>query len=395
MGVSPRPLTARRAGAAGRSTLTGTGGMAYFLETMCEVIKVELGARSYDIRVGEGVLAKLGERCRDLDLGPSCLILSDSNVDLLYGQPAEKALASAGFIVNRAVIPAGEGSKSGEQLFALYGRAVKSGLDRRSFVVALGGGVVGDLGGFVAATYLRGITYVQAPTSLLAMVDSSVGGKTGINLPQGKNLVGAFHQPRLVLADTVTLKTLPAREYASGLAEVVKYGVIRDAALFAALESDADRLRAADPALLKGVIAQCCRIKADVVGADERESGLRAILNFGHTLAHAIEHAAGYGRFLHGEAVSIGMVYAARLSVELKGFAARDCARLEALLEKLGLPVRAPACEWQDIRGAMALDKKVAGRTPRFVLAEAIGRVAFGCEVPEELLRDTWEKCRD
>ena len=249
----------------------------------------------------------------------------------------------------------------------------------------LGGGVIGDLTGFAAASWLRGIRFVQVPTTLLAMVDSSVGGKTGINIPEGKNLVGAFHQPELVLMDLDTLKTLPPRELSAGMAEVVKTAVIWDAELFQALEKSAEIF----PNIGK-IIARCCEIKAEVVQQDEREGGLRGILNFGHTAAHAIENVAGYGEFLHGEAVAIGMVYAARLSVALKGLSEEESARIEKLLARLSLPLGVAGLEWKDIRAAMAVDKKTVGGLPKFVLADRIGHVEFGCEVPEELLEEVW-----
>ncbi|MBU1909896.1 MAG: 3-dehydroquinate synthase [Verrucomicrobia bacterium] len=359
---------------------------------MAGKIKVDLGARSYEIRIGAGVLGQLGTLCRDLDLGPVALVVSDEHVNPLYGPPVEAALHEAGFEVGRVAVPAGEASKSGKMLFRLYDEALDRGLDRRGFVVALGGGVVGDLAGFFAASFLRGIRYVQIPTSLLAMVDSSVGGKTGINLPRGKNLVGAFHQPVLVLADVAALRTLPAREYTAGLAEVVKYGIIRDAGFFEKLEQNADGLRAGEPALLESVIAHGCRIKAEVVRLDERERSLRAILNFGHTLGHAVEQVTGYGRYLHGEAISLGMAFAARLSARLTGFPPAEADRMIALLRALGLPVERPDLDWSAVRQAMGVDKKTRDRALRFVLAERIGAVRVGCEVPEELLREVWNQ---
>jgi 3-dehydroquinate synthase len=232
------------------------------------------------------------------------------------------------------------------------------------------------------------------------MVDSSVGGKTGINIPAGKNLVGAFHQPELVLVDLDTLKTLPAREFAAGMSEVVKYGILWDAELFQTLEAvgagddRAHRARLQDFQTLENmgsIISRCCEIKAEVVRQDEREGGLRGILNFGHTLGHAIENVAGYGQFLHGEAVAIGMVYAAHLSVALKGLSGQESARIEQLLAALGLPVGAPPLPWQEIRAAMAVDKKTVGGLPKFVLADRIGHVEFGCKVPEALLEDVWD----
>lgn len=362
----------------------------YFLELMSSKVKVELGLRSYEIHIGAGLLSRLGAHCKKLGLGRNCLVVSDSNVNRLYGSAVVRSLKKADFVVVCEVVPAGEKSKSEKRIFDLYSKALAAGLDRKSFIVALGGGVVGDLAGFLAATLFRGIRLVQVPTTLLAMVDSSVGGKTGINLPEGKNLVGAFYQPALVLADTATLKTLPRREYLSGLAEVIKYGVISDPSLFSALERRWKDLIEGQSAFLESVITRCCEIKADVVRLDEREKGLRAILNFGHTMGHAIEQATGYGKYLHGEAIAIGMVLAAQLSIGLKGFKRGDCARLENLLRQIGLPVQRPACEWSAVRKSMGMDKKSAGRTPRFVLARKIGAVAVGCEVPEALLKEVW-----
>lgn len=355
-------------------------------------IKVDLGARSYEIRIGEGVLAQTGALCRELELGPSALIVSDTHVDPLYGPALEDGLRAAGFQVGRVAVPAGESSKAEAMLFRLYDEALDRGLDRRAFIVALGGGVVGDLAGYLAASFLRGLRYVQVPTSLLAMVDSSVGGKTGINLPRGKNLVGAFHQPVLVVADLATLRSLPPREYTAGLAEVLKYGVIRDAAFFDELEKNVPGLRAGDPALMETVIAHCCRIKAEVVRLDERERSLRAILNFGHTLGHAIEQVTGYGTYLHGEAVSLGMAYAAQLSCRVTGFPPAEADRVISLLRALGLPVERPDLDWPAVRRAMTLDKKTQDRVLKFVLAGRIGAVRPGVEAPDEVLREVWDQ---
>lgn len=357
---------------------------------MRRMVDVPLGDRSYSIHIGSEVLGEVGRVCRERGLGGPALIVSDSHVDPLYGRRCRESLAEAGVPAARAVVPAGEGSKCLEQLGGLYVRAAESGLDRRSFVVALGGGVVGDLAGFLAASYLRGIACVQVPTSLLAMVDSAVGGKTGINLPQGKNLVGSFWQPVAVLADLRTLDTLPPREYVSGLAEVVKYGVIRDPGLFERLEREHAAVLAREDGLLAELVGRCCEIKAEVVGQDERECGLRAILNFGHTLGHAVEKAAGYGRYLHGEAVAVGLVFAARLSTRVAALAEADRDRIVRLLTSLGLPVRAPACLWEVLRQAMAVDKKSVDAAPRFVLAPRIGEVRFGCEVDEAALAAAW-----
>ncbi len=350
-----------------------------------------MGERSYDIRIGMGLLQSLGNLCEKLKPAPACLVVTDSNVDPLYGALVDDALALAGCRTSRAVVPAGESSKSQEELAGLYEDAVESGLDRRSFVVALGGGVVGDLAGYLAATYLRGIRFVQVPTSLLAMVDSSVGGKTGINLPQGKNLVGSFHQPSLVVSDMTVLKTLPRREYLSGMAEVVKYGVIRDAAFFSELEENIAKLAVMDGSFLEKMIARCCEIKAEVVRLDERESGLRAILNYGHTIGHAIETVCGYGKYLHGEAISMGMVFAAQLSARMGKWSPDENRRVARLLESLELPMRMPDCSWDGILQAMAVDKKNAGRSPRLVLADRLGRAAAGYEVDAGLLKEVWE----
>lgn len=360
-----------------------------------KTVRVNLGERGYDVNVGAGV--PVGS---SLSSGAELrvLLISDSNVAPLYGDMCEEQLRAAGCSVARAVVPAGEESKNLDCVKDLYGEALKAGLERRSVIVALGGGMVGDLAGFVAATFLRGISFLQVPTTVLAMVDSAVGGKTAVNLPEGKNLVGAFHQPCEVAADLATLKTLPEREYLSGLAEVVKYGVIRDADLFSDLEKRVDGLLARDVNVLEDVVTRCCEIKAEVVQADERESSLRAILNFGHTLGHALERVLGYGHWLHGEAVSAGMVYALKLSVAEKGLPGDEAERGVALLARLGLPVDMTGLdaevEWADLRTAMVTDKKSVGSVPRFVLAEKLGSVVFGCEPDEKTLEDAFEVFR-
>lgn len=363
---------------------------------MSNVIDVQLGTRAYSIHIGAGLLAQLGTLAGQALTGRSCLLVSDNHVNPLYGEQAAANLRAASFAVTRVVIPAGESAKCEEQLFALYDAARQAGLDRAGLVVALGGGVVGDLAGFLAATWLRGVALVQVPTTLLAMVDSSVGGKTGINLPAGKNLVGAFHQPVLVVADLDVFATLPPREMRAGMAEVVKYGAIRDAQFLQTLETHAatfskpwTTLSPAEQKLFADIIARCCAIKAMVVAGDEREeSGLRAILNFGHTLGHAIEKANGYGRVLHGEAVALGMVCAARLSTRLTGLPVADAERLAVLLQQLGLPIRAPGLAWTELRATMKLDKKAQGGIPRFVLLRKLGETVNGCQVPEDVLQE-------
>ena len=354
-------------------------------------VPVNLEDRSYQIHIGAGVLERLGDLCAGAGLKGKCLIITDENVGDLYAKPVLKSLETAGFSASVATLPAGEQIKCGDRVFELYSRCIEAGLDRKSFVVALGGGVIGDLAGYVAATYLRGIPFVQVPTSLLAMVDSSVGGKTGINLPEGKNLVGAFYQPELVLADLDTLQTLPPREYRAGLAEIVKYGIIYDTSFFGLLEANIAKLpEVGNVDLLAKVVSRCCEIKADVVAQDEREGGLRAILNFGHTVGHALEKVAGYGEYVHGEAVSIGSIFAARASVALTGLSQAECDRIEKIFADLGLPVNAPKYSWPDLRNAMSVDKKTVGGMPRFVLASSIGTVSIGNEIQEALMEQIW-----
>jgi len=352
------------------------------------VVKVPLGNRSYSILIGPGLLSRLGAACQRLQLGTRCAIITDTNVGRRFAQPVFESLVKAGFAPSLIVVPAGETAKSLRTAQACYDQLAVHRLERKSFIVALGGGVVGDLAGFVAATYLRGIAFVQVPTTLLAQVDSSVGGKVGVNLKAGKNLVGAFYQPRLVLCDLDTLKTLPDREFRAGLAEVIKYGIIRDARLFARLERDLPKLLKREPKVLADVVARCCEIKATVVGKDETESGLRAILNFGHTIGHALEAISRYGKYLHGEAISIGQVAAAKLSTTLLDLSAGEVRRIITLFERAGLPtiVRLTPAQRARAFAAMRLDKKVRGGEIKFVLAKRIGRVEFGCKVPPKLI---------
>jgi len=340
-------------------------------------------------------LSRLGAECAQLKLGQRCAVITDANVGRTFAQAALKSLSASGFETVLITIPAGEKSKRLAVVEKCLDQLAKHRLERKSFIVALGGGVVGDLAGFVAATYLRGIPFVQVPTTLLAQVDSSVGGKTGVNLKAGKNLVGAFYQPQLVLCDLDALKTLPKREYVSGLAEVIKYGVIYDAVLFAQLERNLPKLLQRDGPTLRSVIARCCEIKADVVGQDETESGLRAILNFGHTIGHAIENSSGYGKFLHGEAIAIGQVAAAKLSQKILGLPSGDAGRIEQLFVHAGLPVKIKLTSAlrKKLLAAMRLDKKVSGGEVKFVLAKKIGRVEFGCKVAAEAIEQTLDDC--
>lgn len=348
-------------------------------------VKVELGDRSYEILIGRDLLADLGRRCQRIGLGARCAIITDSNVGPHYGKETQRLLEASGFQVTLVTIPAGEKSKSLNYVGHCYDAMARQRLERKSFVVALGGGVVGDLAGFVAASYLRGIPFIQIPTTLLAQVDSSVGGKTGINLKAGKNLVGAFYQPRLVVCDLATLDTLPDRELRAGMAEVIKYGIIFDAPFFRRLEQQVEAALARDPAVLAKIVARCCEIKAEVVSQDETETGLRAILNFGHTIGHALEAISGYGKYLHGEAISMGQVYAGRLSQKLTGLPATEVERIRSLLKRAGLPTEARlnAAQKRKLMAAMKLDKKVSAGEIKFVLARAIGKVEFGQKTPE------------
>ena len=357
------------------------------------VVKVPLDERTYSIRVGDGLLERLGTESVRVGLGGRCAVITDRNVGPKYAEAALTSLRDAGIDPQLITVPAGETAKQLRTVAACYDQLARHRLERRSFIVALGGGVVGDLAGFVAATYLRGIPFVQVPTTLLAQVDSSVGGKVGVNLPAGKNLVGAFHQPRLVLCDLDTLRTLPERELRAGLAEVIKYGIIYDLAFFRRLERDLDRLLAREPGVLGAVVARCCAIKAEVVGQDETESGLRAILNFGHTIGHGLEAISQYGRYLHGEAISVGQVAAAELSARVLGLPTDDLARIHTLFARAGLPttVRLGQAQRTRLFAAMRLDKKVSAGQVRFVLARRLGEVVWGQPVSEELIHHAFD----
>jgi len=347
-------------------------------------VTVLLGERSYSILIGPQLLPQLGPECQKLNLGQRCALITDTNVAGHYAKKTLRSLSSAGFEPLLVKIPAGERAKRMQVVERCYDQLAKHRLERKSFIVALGGGVVGDLAGFVAATYLRGIDFVQVPTTLLAQVDSSVGGKVGVNLAAGKNLVGAFHQPRLVVCDVETLDTLPGRELRAGLAEVIKYGIIYDRTLFERLEKEIALVLKLDRATTSEIVARCCEIKADVVSKDERESGLRAILNFGHTVGHALEAISGYGKYLHGEAIAIGQVAATRLSNSFTGLDPREAIRIEDTFTRAGLPthVRLKKPDLDRLARAMQLDKKVSGGDVRFVLARRIGEVVWGQKVP-------------
>jgi len=335
-------------------------------------VKVELGNRSYDICIGENWLPQLGEI---LDFVPNTsrmIMITDENVNRLYGNRALDVLHKAGFQVDTAIIPGGEGCKNLTTTASLYEQMVALGLDRKSTVVALGGGIVGDVAGFVAATYMRGIACIQIPTTLLAQVDSSVGGKTGVNLPQGKNLVGAFHQPGLVFVDVAFIATLPEREYLTGLAETIKYGIIWDRDFFEYLENHWERIKARDSECLIHIVNRCCAIKADIVAQDETENSLRALLNLGHTFGHAFESLTNY-HFTHGEAVAIGTICAARLAHRLNLLCLDDMDRIENILKEYGLPADFGNLNSSDIIAQMHKDKKNIGGKMPLVLPTSIG----------------------
>ena len=358
-------------------------------------VRVELGERSYDIVIGEGLLSQIGELLRPLKLGKHGVIITDTNVLAHYGQSMREALTAAGYAVELLDVPAGEASKSLRQANRLFERLPALGLDRQSFVIALGGGVVGDLAGFVAASYLRGMAFIQVPTTLLAQMDSSVGGKVGVNLPQGKNLVGAFYQPRLVLADTLTLNTLPDRELRAGFAEVIKHGAIYDAGFFAWLEREHGRVLKRERDAVVHAVQRCCEIKAEIVSKDERETGLRTILNFGHTIGHAMEALTDYIGLLHGEAISMGMCCAAHLSIKRSGFAKVEAERLKTLLAGSGLPTRlTEKFDVDELLAAMRLDKKVRNGKLRFVLLKRLGETIVTNIVTDADIEETLNVCR-
>jgi len=346
---------------------------------------VALGERSYEIEIGSGNLSEIGGFVAARLHCSGALVVTDEHVRDLYAHPVATALEKTGVPVQIERVRPGEASKSVASISALWQRALEANIDRSSAVVAVGGGVVGDLAGFLAASYARGIPLIQVPTTLLAQVDSSVGGKVGINLPQAKNMVGHFWQPRGVLIDTDVLTTLPVREYRAGLAEVVKYGVILDADFFALLEAETEAIVARQSAILRQIVARCCRLKADVVERDEREeTGLRAVLNYGHTFAHALEAAAGYGELLHGEAVAIGMLCASRLAARLGRIGSGATERQYQLLSALGLPTAMPDLPRQQLLSLMAHDKKTTAGRLRFVLPSRLGHVELVDNVPAQ-----------
>jgi 3-dehydroquinate synthase len=349
-------------------------------------VRVDLGDRSYPIEIGVGTLDGLGAAVKTRLSASRAVVISVPPVARRYGARAARSLRAAGLRVKRLEVPDGERSKNLTQVRKLYDALLEAGADRGTVVVALGGGVAGDLAGFVAATLFRGIPVVQVPTSLLAMVDSSVGGKTGVNVPRGKNLVGAFHQPSLVWIDADVLRTLPPRQLRTGMAEVVKHAAIWDAALFVRLEAEVEKLLALEPDILVPVLERNCQIKAEVVSRDEREAGLRMLLNFGHTLGHAVEALKHYRGILHGEAVAIGMAFAAGRSEELGLSPQGTRDRLVALLERIGLATALPDFPRRAYLSAISVDKKKRDARIRFVALCGIGRAETVPLLPEEIL---------
>ena len=354
-------------------------------------LTVALGDRSYPILIDGGLIDGC-DRLRALADGRQVAIVTNDVVAPLYGARLAKSLQGCAAKLLEVVLPDGESNKTWQVLDRIFDALLAARFDRKCLIVALGGGVVGDMAGFAAAVYQRGVDFVQVPTTLLAQVDSSVGGKTAVNHPLGKNMIGAFHQPRLVMADLDTLRTLPARELSAGLAEIIKHGAIVDTDYLDAVERDIVAMRAVDTAALARAVAGSCRIKADVVAQDEREGGLRAILNFGHTFGHAIEAGMGYGQWLHGEAVGCGMVMAADLSTRLGMLPAADAQRLVAMTAAAGLPIKAP--RWESARWLelMEVDKKAEQGTPRFVLLDGLGRTKVQ-RVPQAPLFETFAAC--
>jgi 3-dehydroquinate synthase len=346
--------------------------------TAPEPIAVELGPRSYEVHVGLGNLDATGELARAVAGSAAVALLTNPTVDALYGERVRASLEAAGVRATTIAIPDGERHKNLETLGRIWDRLAEARIERGGALLALGGGVVGDVTGFAAATWLRGVAFAQVPTTLVAQIDAAIGGKTAIDLPGGKNLVGAFHQPRFVLADVRTLLSLPEREYRAGLAEVVKTGAILSSGLFELLERESDRVLARDEELLLRIVHECAGLKARVVSVDENEGDLRAILNFGHTLGHAVEMLQGYEGLLHGEAVSIGMAFATGVSTTRCGLAPEPGGRLLALLGRFGLPTRIPGgLSPRALARAMEADKKRTAGRVKFVCLEELGRTRF------------------
>lgn len=356
-------------------------------------IALPLGENSYTIEIEAGLIDRVGERLSHIKCGPNVLLVSDENVHRYYGKRVERSIRRGRFRLSRYIMRAGEREKSPATVQRIHSAAHAADIDRGDTIVALGGGVVGDAAGFAAATWLRGIPVVQIPTTLLAQVDSSVGGKTGVNLAAGKNLVGAFHQPARVLIDPESLATLPEREYRSGFGEVIKYAMIRDESFFSLLEREEKRMAAIDPEVTGRMIARCCRFKKEYVVADEKDrKGRRAHLNFGHTFGHAVEAATSYRRYLHGEAVSLGMIAACRVAEEVGMLRQEERERLRALLQKYGLPVDGVLRKPSELVRYARSDKKVERGRLRIVLTRGIGSASLLNSVGSATLRKGFQE---
>lgn len=358
------------------------------------VVTINLPHHTYDVVVAPGALDELGPTVRARSPHGRCVLIADELVEPIYGERATASLGVSGYGVVNHALPTGEANKNLDTVYAAYETMLDAKLERKSPVIALGGGVCGDTAGFVAATYLRGVPFVQCPTSLLAMVDASVGGKVGVNVPHGKNLIGSFYQPVVVVIDPLVLQTLPPRELRCGLAECVKHGVIRDPELFEWIGENLAKIQALDPAVMTDLVARNVAIKARVVEEDEKESGVRAHLNFGHTFAHAIEATAGYGKIHHGEAVSLGMVAATRLAVDAGRCDAAVLGKLTDLLVRIGLPTSADLVETEKLMDAMRLDKKVADDRIRLVLPDRLGAVSVVDDTPADRITAAWSAVR-
>lgn len=352
-----------------------------------KTLQVSLGDRSYPIYIGEDLIGN-PELYLPFLKRKQVAIVTNTTVAPLYLEKVANTLRSVDVNVIEIVLPDGESYKNGVTLNKIYDALLTNRCERSTTLIALGGGVIGDLTGYAAATYLRGVPFIQIPTTLLSQVDSSVGGKTGINHPLGKNMIGAFYQPQVVIADISTLKTLPAREYAAGLAEVIKYGLIRDASFFEWLEQNIDSLKRLNPEMTASAVERSCTNKAEVVAADERESGERALLNLGHTFGHAIENGMGYGVWLHGEAVAAGTMMAAELSRKMGWLSQQDISRMQALFEAANLPLNPPSLGVEKYLDLMGLDKKVEDGKIRFVLQKAIGKSVVTSDYDTLALRE-------
>ncbi len=346
-------------------------------------LRIDLADRSYDILIGRNLLPRVGDHLVHRERTRRALVVTNPVVNKLYGKVLSEGLQSAGLEIECAEIPEGETHKTLQDAQTVYDHLIENQYDRNTLLVALGGGVIGDLTGFIAATFMRGVPYIQVPTTLLSQVDSSVGGKTAVNHPQGKNLIGAFYQPQLVAIDLDSLRSLPFDEFRAGMAEIIKYGVIEDPKLFAFLEQNSEKILEQDTECLQHIIETSCAIKAKIVERDERESNYRMVLNFGHTIGHAIEALTGYSQFKHGEAVAIGMVYAAKLSCQLGQCSKAVVQKIEALVEQYGLPSRLPEFSASEYIETLYRDKKAHDKNIRFVLVRDIGTVEIVDRVAE------------